>query len=393
MIQKSVFIKLLALFFWLFTLHTTVAQDFKKQTIPLVNLLEKISNTHKVLFTYNSKLLVNNSIQEEGFVNLSLKESISLLEKLTSLYFDDLGNGYYVIYNKKELNKKKINLAKKINSYSTTVIDRSFNESKIKVKGIVLSSEKIPLSGAALQEDGSLSGVTTNLDGTFEFEINKNNLVSVSFLGHKTKILNLGSDSFQTITLVSGQELDEVQIVGSRSKNRIANDTPVPVDIIYVSELVDTGPQISVTQILNYVVPSFSSNSQTISDGTDHIDPAQLRGLGPDQVLVLVNGKRRHTTSLVNVNGTPGRGTVGTDLNAIPSAAIKRIEVLRDGASAQYGSDAIAGVINIVLKDNVNEFTISITSGVHSSRNSNNHNGGFDGAKHQLDINYGTPLG
>ena len=99
----------------------------------------------------------------------------------------------------------------------------------------------------------------------------------------------------------------------------------------------------------------FASNTQTISDGTDHIDPASLRGLGPDQVLVLINGKRRHTTSLVNVNGTVGRGSVGTDLNSIPSAAISRVEVLRDGAAAQYGSDAIAGVINIVLKKNTNE--------------------------------------
>src|SRR6266581_5898795 len=109
--------------------------------------------------------------------------------------------------------------------------------------------------------------------------------------------------------------------------------------------------QNDITQILNYTAPSFNSNRQTVSDGTDHIDPASLRGLGPDQVLVLVNGKRRHSSALVNVNGTFGRGTVGVDLNAIPAAAIERIEVLRDGAAAQYGSDAIAGVINIVLKD------------------------------------------
>ena len=102
---------------------------------------------------------------------------------------------------------------------------------------------------------------------------------------------------------------------------------------------------------MNYVAPSFTSTSQTISDGTDHIDPAALRGLGPDQVLVLINGKRRHNTSLVNVNSTVGRGSVGTDMNAIPSFAIKRIEILKDGASAQYGSDAVAGVINIVLKN------------------------------------------
>lgn len=119
-------------------------------------------------------------------------------------------------------------------------------------------------------------------------------------------------------------------------------------------------------QLLNYVAPSFSSNTQSISDGTDHIDPASLRGLGPDQVLVLINGKRRHNTALVNVNGTFGRGSVGTDLNAIPVAAIERIEILRDGASAQYGSDAIAGVINIILKDDTG-LTLNAETGAYFS--------------------------
>ena len=154
-------------------------------------------------------------------------------------------------------------------------------------------------------------------------------------------------------------------MIGSRNKNRIAIDTPVPVDVLDIGELTTSAPQASVNQLLNYAAPSFSSNTQTISDGTDHIDPASLRGLGPDQVLVLINGKRRHKTSLVNVNGTFGRGSVGTDLNSIPSDAIERIEILRDGAAAQYGSDAIAGVINIVLKKKVNELGVSIDTGVN----------------------------
>ena len=126
-------------------------------------------------------------------------------------------------------------------------------------------------------------------------------------------------------------------------------------------------PKTDVTQILLFqftvtvTIPS-SSEPANRSDGTDHIDPASLRGLGPDQVLVLVNGKRRHTTALVNINGTFGRGTVGTDMNSIPVAAIDRIEVLRDGAAAQYGSDAIAGVINIILKEN-SPLSVSTTYG------------------------------
>src|SRR4029453_19331538 len=119
---------------------------------------------------------------------------------------------------------------------------------------------------------------------------------------------------------------------------------------IPVSTVINEVGQVDLNQIMTYIAPSFQSARQTVSDGTDHVDPAQLRGLGSDQVLVLINGKRRHQSALVNVNGTVNRGQVSTDLSAIPATAIEKIEILRDGASAQYGSDAIAGVINIVLK-------------------------------------------
>ncbi|MDQ8011400.1 MAG: TonB-dependent receptor [Flavobacterium nitrogenifigens] len=192
---------------------------------------------------------------------------------------------------------------------------------------------------------------------------------------------------------LKNNELSEVTIIGSRSKNRVKTDVPVPVDVFNVSEITKGAPQTSVTQILNYVAPSFTSNPTSTADATDHVDPAQLRGLGPDQVLILVNGKRRHTSALVNINGSPGRGSVGTDLNAIPSFAIERIEVLRDGAAAQYGSDAIAGVINIVLKKNANYLTGGIQYGANLSSGSNNFEGGTDGQTAQIDLNYGTSLG
>jgi iron complex outermembrane receptor protein len=200
-----------------------------------------------------------------------------------------------------------------------------------------------------------------------------------------TKIFN--------VVLISGVALKEVIVVGSRNPNRTAVDTAVPVDVIDVAELITAGPQVNLNQILNYVAPSFSSNTQTISDGTDHIDPASLRGLGPDQVLVLINGKRRHNSSLVNVNGTFGRGSVGTDLNAIPAASIERIEVLRDGAAAQYGSDAIAGVINIVLKRSTNELNLNVTTGANFTKNANDQTGGMDGETTNVSANYGLQLG
>ncbi|HKU43429.1 MAG TPA: TonB-dependent receptor [Polyangiales bacterium] len=144
-------------------------------------------------------------------------------------------------------------------------------------------------------------------------------------------------------------ESEEVVVVGSRVKPRSDTETPSPVDVLSAEDLEKTGTT-ELGKALQMLAPSFNFSTTTISDGTDIIRPATLRGLGPDQVLVLVNGKRRHQMALVNVQETIGKGSAGYDLNAIPMAAIERIEILRDGAAAQYGSDAIAGVINIVLK-------------------------------------------
>ena len=165
-------------------------------------------------------------------------------------------------------------------------------------------------------------------------------LMLVSTWGHAQELAQAGSD----------QLIEEVVTIGSRSPGRTATQLPVAVDIISEADMAATG-ETEVGRMLQKLAPSFNFSSSSISDGSDALRPATLRGLGPDQTLVLVNGKRRHTSSLIHVNTSVGRGTAGVDMNAIPVSAIKRIEVLRDGAAAQYGSDAIAGVINIVLKD------------------------------------------
>ena len=138
-------------------------------------------------------------------------------------------------------------------------------------------------------------------------------------------------------------------VTGTRRTDRTVEDSPVPIDVIGGEALVNTGLT-ETNKILNQLVPSFNFPQPSIADGTDVLRPATLRGLSPDQTLVLVNGKRRHVSALLNINGTIGRGSAAVDLNLIPTLAIERIEVLRDGASSQYGSDAIAGVINIQLK-------------------------------------------
>lgn len=148
------------------------------------------------------------------------------------------------------------------------------------------------------------------------------------------------------------ETLEEITAIGTRSPNRSVEDSPVPVDIITAADIARS-PNIGgeLGSLIQSAVPSFSMPRQSNSDQTDIVRSAQLRGLSPDQVLVLVNGKRRHINSVISTESKVGRGSAAVDFNNIPTSAIERIEVLRDGAAAQYGSDAIAGVINIVLKD------------------------------------------
>ncbi len=392
MVRKLVFIKLILIVFVTFIFQTTTAQEYQKKTIPLARLLDKISNEHKIFFTYSANLLKNKYIQEEGFVKLSLKESISLLKKITPFLFDDLGNNYYVIYTKKEGDKKKILTQENALLNNDFSIDTIFNRYKIIVRGIVLSSDNRPLIGATLQEKKSLEGTTTDIDGTFEFEIQQENNITISFLGHNSKTLKLLPNIFHTITLLSGQELDEVQVLGSRNKNRVANDTPVAIDFIDIEKTSSKSSQVEINQFLQYAIPSFNATKQSGADGADHIDPATIRGLGPDQTLVLINGKRRHQASLINLYGTRGRGNSGTDLNTIPISAIKRIELLRDGASAQYGSDAIAGVINIVREDTDNELNVTSTLGFNNANNNDFFPNSVDGFTYKLGLNYGAKI-
>lgn len=261
------------------------------------------------------------------------------------------------------------------------------------IKGTVKGDQEL-LPGAAVFIQNTKTGAIANQNGEYQLQLQSGTqTITASFAGFKAEQKTVTVTAGQTVTLnfeLHSTSLDEVVVLGSRSLPRSQLDTPVPIDVIDVQSITKDVAQVSLTQILNYVAPSFNSNTQVISDGTDHIDPASLRGLGPDQVLVLVNGKRRHTTSLININGTFGKGAVGTDLNAIPSSAIKKIEILRDGAAAQYGSDAIAGVINIILDDNVNQIRAGVTTGGYVSKNSEN---GIDGENIQTNVNFGLPLG
>ncbi len=245
-----------------------------------------------------------------------------------------------------------------------------------------------PLAGATVLVVGSARGSVTAEDGGYRITLAPGvYTIRVALLGYAATSQQVRVVADQTATLNFALEtrailIDEIVAVGSRT-TRTALETPVPVDVVPSLEIRQSGEP-EVNQILRAIVPSFHASHQTIADGTDHVNPASLRGLGPDQTLVLINGKRRHQSALVHVNGTFGRGTVGVDLNSIPTAAIERIEVLRDGAAAQYGSDAIAGVINIVLKEQSDFVEFNGMAGV---------TGEGDGGVGKADVNYGFEIG
>jgi len=170
----------------------------------------------------------------------------------------------------------------------------------------------------------------------------------------------------QAATPAPDENVDEVVVTGTRVATRTRYESLAPVDVLPAATLEKQGTT-ELAEALSTVAPSLDFPRPSITDGTDHIRPATLRGLAPDQTLVLVNGKRRHQSALVNVNGSIGRGSAAVDLNAIPMAAIESVEVLRDGASAQYGSDAIAGVINLRLRDAREGGDASLTYGQYDT--------------------------
>ncbi len=278
------------------------------------------------------------------------------------------------------------------------------------VEGTVTDESGYGLPGVNVTETGSITGTITDVDGNYSLKVSGlNSSLTFSYIGYTTLIKPINGNSVLNATMLEGLLLGEVQVVGSRSFKRSSTNSAVAIDIIDLSDIQTRNGQVEINQILQYAAPSFNASKQSGSDGADHIDPATLRGLGPDQTLVLINGKRRHQSSLINVFGTRGRGNTGTDLNAIPVSAIKRIEVLRDGASAQYGSDAIAGVINIVLNDQTETLRGSITYGTSSTASQGTFAAGtpnadgknrlydtdksFDGNTVKVGTNYGMKVG
>ena len=256
-------------------------------------------------------------------------------------------------------------------------ISLSFAQST--VNGTITDSNNEPLPGANVIEKGTTNGTSADFNGKFSLNVKEGAVLVVSFAGFEQKEVAVKGRSNITIVLSEGLQLDEIVVTGSRTKPRTILDSPVPIDNIDVSELQKSGKP-TLDRMLTFKVPSFNSQNQAISDATAHYDPADLRGLGPSRTLVLVNGKRKNQSAQVYLNRTPGKGEVGVDLKSIPTAAIERVEVLRDGASALYGSDAIAGVMNIILKKDAQYSTFTSKAGITSERDGFNFSSDFNTA-------------
>lgn len=272
---------------------------------------------------------------------------------------------------KKNLLDSEIHFRKWIVMIFTFLFISQFGHAQT-IKGKVTDeSSGEPVGSATVILVGTTNGTLCSEDGSFELKgiVGKSTL-QISFIGFKTQTidvvltdgqtLDVGTISLSLVELM----LNDLVVTGSRRDARTVINSTVPIDLISAKDVKISGfPQ--TVEILQGLVPSYSAMKNSITDATDYVRPAQLRGLGPEHVLVLVNGKRRHISAVVHDN-EQARGSVNVDMNSIPSGAIDHIEVLRDGAAAQYGSDAVAGVINIILKETT-DLSIDFSTGMNFS--------------------------
>ncbi|MEB8345540.1 TonB-dependent receptor [Flavobacteriaceae bacterium KMM 6898] len=255
--------------------------------------------------------------------------------------------------------------------------------SQTTVSGTVKDDAGLPLAGVNIVEKGTSNGTSSNFDGNYEISVAANATLVFSYVGFTTTEKNVNGQSTINVVLAEGMQLDEFIVVGSRTAPRSNADTPLPVDVIGAKELTSTG-QMTFDKALQYRIPSFNTVQTPVNDATSLLDPYEIRNMGPSRTLILINGKRKNLSALLYTQTSPGRGETGADISAIPTDAIKRVEILRDGASAQYGSDAIAGVMNIILKDTPNEGSATIRTGITSEG---------DGEMFGVALNNGSSIG
>ena len=280
---------------------------------------------------------------------------------------------------------------RKLYNMIALVMISSFIFAQSSVSGTVTDENGNALFGANVTVEGTSSGAATGADGSYSVDNvgSGTYLVTASYIGYESASVSVSVDGAATANFAlasSAVSGNSVSVLGSRFSRNV-DEQSVPVEVITELEIRASGFT-ETNDLLQALVPSYNSPKSYITDGSDHMRPATLRGMAPNQTLVLVNGKRRHQGALVHVNGSVGRGSTQVDLNAIPASAIEKIEVLRDGAAAQYGSDAVAGVINLVLKE-TGGTDVSVTFGQNLSYFERGYNAGEGLIDGQDDTTYG----
>ena len=252
------------------------------------------------------------------------------------------------------------------------------------VSGVVKDNTGAVLPGVNIIEKGTRNGTSSDINGAYKISVEEGATLVFSYVGYSTVEKPATSSKIDiTLTESGGQNLDEVVVTGTRTAPRSNTTTALPIDVLTSKDLASTG-QATFDKALQYKIPSFNTVQTPVNDATSLLDPYEIRNLGPSRTLILINGKRKNMSALLYTQTSPGRGETGADISAIPTDAIERVEILRDGASAQYGSDAIAGVMNIILKKSTNGGSATIRSGI---------TGKGDGEMFGVSLNNGSKVG
>ncbi|NNK28794.1 MAG: TonB-dependent receptor, partial [Flavobacteriaceae bacterium] len=272
---------------------------------------------------------------------------------------------------------------KRISFLMTLFLCTAFSFAQQDVTGSVKDASGLPIPGVNIVEKGTSNGTTSDFDGNYSITVGADATLVFSYVGYTTQEIAVNGQSIVNATMSDGEALGEIIITGSRTAPRSQTDTPLPIDVLQAKELQSTG-QVTFDKALQYRIPSFNTVQTPVNDATSLLDPYEIRNMGPSRTLILINGKRKNLSALLYTQTSPGRGETGADISAIPTDAIKRVDILRDGASAQYGSDAIAGVMNVILKDNVGDGSATLRTGLTSEG---------DGEMVGLSVNNGTTIG
>ncbi|WP_114754743.1 TonB-dependent receptor [Flavobacterium glaciei] len=264
------------------------------------------------------------------------------------------------------------------------LLNVSFLFAQKEVTGVVKDNSGNSLPGVNIVEKGTKNGVSTDADGSYKIKVKEGATLVFSYVGFN-KVERAANETVINVVLSEegGQNLNEVVVTGTRTAPRSNTTSALPIDVLSSKDLTSTG-QATFDKALQYKIPSFNTVQTPVNDATSLLDPYEIRNMGPSRTLILINGKRKNLSSLLYVQTSPGRGETGSDISAIPTDAIERVEILRDGASAQYGSDAIAGVMNIILKKNTNGASVTMRSGMTSQG---------DGEMIGVSLNNGSEVG